>query len=69
MKKIIFIIIVLLLVYFFPKSYLTSPGYVIQEDYENFNQTKKTCVGYSYFKNTGVADAPERSLCFGWLTK
>jgi hypothetical protein len=67
MKKIILILIVLLLVYFFPKSYLTSPGYVTTEDYESFNQTKKTCIGYSYHKQTGIADAPEKSLCFGWL--
>lgn len=72
MKKIIFVIIALLVIgYFFPKAYTSSPGFVIQEAYEEFEQTKPSCLGYSYLKNPEAvaADAPGESLCFGWLSR
>jgi len=72
MKKIIYIIIVLALIgYFFPKAYTSSPGFVIQEAYQEFEASKPTCLGYSYLKNAEAvaADAPGESLCFGWLSK
>jgi hypothetical protein len=70
MKKIILILIVgLLVVFFFPKSYISSPGHVTAEMYQQFMQTKKNCLGFSMLTNAEqtAADAPGESLCFGWL--
>ncbi|MES3031510.1 MAG: hypothetical protein V4697_03835 [Patescibacteria group bacterium] len=72
MKKIIIIIIVILLVgYFFPKSYTSSAGHVTAEMNAEFEANKPTCMGYSYLTNREAtyADAPGKSLCFGWLVK
>lgn len=70
MKKIIAIIIVVLLViFFYPKSYISSPGFVTPQAQAEFDATSKKCVGYSYLTNAAemAADAPGKSLCFGWL--
>lgn len=72
MKKIITVLVVLAAaIYFFPKSYISSPGFVTQEISEEFNRTKPTCFGYSHLTNAEAmaADAPGKSLCFGWLNK
>lgn len=72
MKKIIFIIAIVLVAYLlFPKSYISSPGHVTREMYEQFELTKPTCFGYSYLTNAMAvaADAPGQSLCFGLLVK
>lgn len=70
-KIIIAIIVVLAIIYVYPKSYVSSPGFVSQEAYAEFERTKPTCVGYSYLTNAEAmaADAPGQSLCFGWLTR
>jgi hypothetical protein len=70
MKKfIVLIIVILLVVYFFPKSYTSSAGFVTPEANEEFNRTAQQCYGYSYLTNAEemAADAPGKSLCFGWL--
>lgn len=70
MKKIIILVIVILLVvFFYPKSYISSPGFVAPQGTEEFNRTSKKCVGYSHLTNAMemAADAPGKSLCFGWL--
>lgn len=70
MKKIIIAIIVILIIgFFFPKSFISSPGHVTPEMQANFDSTKKTCFGFSYLTNPEAmaADAPGESLCFGWL--
>lgn len=66
---IIALIVIALAVFFFPKSYTSSPGFVTQEAYAEFEQNKPTCLGYSYLTNAEAmaADAPGKSLCFGWL--
>ncbi|MES2471108.1 MAG: hypothetical protein V4526_02675 [Patescibacteria group bacterium] len=72
MKTIIAIIIVVLLViYFYPKQYISSPGFVTQEMHAEFERTKPKCLGFSYLTNAEqmAADAPGESLCFGWLAK
>jgi len=69
-KKIItLVIIVLVVVFFYPKAYESSPGFVTPEVAQEFEQTKKTCFGFSYLTNPMeiAADASGRSLCFGWL--
>lgn len=70
MKKIIFFfILALVLIYFFPKNYISSPGHVTQEMNQQFEMTKKNCAGWSKLTNAEAmaADAPGESLCFGWL--
>ncbi len=70
MKKIIiFAIVIVLAIFLYPKSYMSSPGFVTQEAAEEFNRTAKKCWGYSYLTNAMAvaADAPGKSLCFGWL--
>ncbi len=70
MKKIIIAIVVIVLVVFlYPKSYTSSPGFVTPQGMEEFNRTAQKCIGYSYLTNAKemAADAPGKSLCFGWL--
>ena len=70
MKKVVVLIIIVLVIgFFWPKSYISSPGFVTPEGVEQFNQTAKKCLGYSYLTNAMAvaADAPGKSLCFGWL--
>lgn len=70
MKKIIGVLVVLLLVAFFwPKAYVSSPGFVTPEGQAEFERTAATCYGFSYLTNAEAmaADAPGESLCFGWL--
>jgi hypothetical protein len=72
MKKIIVLVVVILLIVFlYPKSYISSAGFVTQEANAEFESTKATCYGYSYLTNAEAmaADAPGKSLCFGWLKK
>lgn len=72
MKKIIIaIIVILVVVFFYPKSYISSPGFVTPQGMEDFNATSQKCIGYSHLTNAMemAADAPGRSLCFGWLVK
>lgn len=72
MKKIIILIVVLFVVIFlYPKSYISSPGFVTVEGMAEFTKNAQTCVGYSYLTNAEAmaADAPGKSLCFGWLNQ
>jgi hypothetical protein len=72
MKTIIIIFIVIVLVaFFYPKAYISSPGFVTQEGMEEFNNNAPRCIGLSILTNAMemAADAPGRSLCFGWLNK
>ncbi|MEN9649129.1 MAG: hypothetical protein RL094_96 [Candidatus Parcubacteria bacterium] len=68
-KLIISIVIIVVAVFVYPKSYISSPGFVTPEAYAEFNKTSKKCVGYSYLTNAEAmaADAPGKSVCFGWL--
>lgn len=69
MKKSLLIIVVLVVVFFFPKPFMSSPGFVSAETYQEFEATKKHCAGFSVLTNAEqmAADAPGKSLCFGWL--
>jgi hypothetical protein len=72
MKKLLILIIVILLVVFlYPKPYTSSPGFVTAEARAEFDRTAPRCVGYSYLTNAMAmaADAPGKSLCFGWLVR
>lgn len=72
MKKIIFLIVIVALVAFcYPKSYISSPGFVSQETAVEFYANAPKCIGYSHLTNAMemAADAPGKSLCFGWLAK
>jgi hypothetical protein len=70
-KLIILVIIVLVAVFFYPKSYISSPGFVTPEGQAEFERTAATCYGFSYLTNAEAmaADAPGESLCFGWLVE
>lgn len=70
MKKIIgFIVLVLIAIFFYPKSYQSTAGFVTAEMNAQFEATKKHCAGISVLTNRSAmaADAPGKSLCFGWL--
>lgn len=70
MKKILLLLLLLItIIFLFPKSFISYPGYTTMEYYQEFERTKKHCIGFSYLKNTQdfVADDEEESLCFGWL--
>ena len=72
MKKIIVVGVVLIVIaILFPKSYISSPGHVTAEMYAEFERTAPKCIGFSYLTNAGAmaADAPGKSLCFGWLSE
>jgi hypothetical protein len=70
MKKTIVVLIVIALVaVFWPKKFISSPGHVTAEMYQQFEATKPTCYGFAYLTNREAtfADAPGQSLCFGYL--
>jgi hypothetical protein len=70
-KIILLILIALVVVALFPKSYTSSPGFVTQEMAVEFYANMPKCIGYSHLTNAAemAADAPGKSLCFGWLMK
>lgn len=70
-KKLIrnLIVVALIVAFFFPKSYISSPGLMMPEDVQAFEASREYCFGYSHLTNAefAAADAPGESLCFGWL--
>lgn len=68
-KKFWTIIIILVIVFFFPKPFTSSPGFVTPEAMADFEANKKECAGFETLTNAAemAADAPGKSLCFGWL--
>ncbi|HEY0907784.1 MAG TPA: hypothetical protein VGE35_00365 [Candidatus Paceibacterota bacterium] len=72
MKKILILLAVIAVVAFFwPKEFTSSPGFVSQETYQQFEATKAECYGFERLTNAEAmaADAPGISQCFGWLAR
>ncbi len=71
MKKYAVILAAIIVVFFIPKSYISSPGFVDQQTAQDFEASKPRCIGFSKLTNAAemAADAPGKSLCFGWLVK
>lgn len=69
MRKFWTILIILVVVFFFPKPFQSSPGFTTPEYAQNFEANKKHCAGFEILTNAEqmAADAPGKSLCFGWL--
>lgn len=68
MKKILIVIIVIILVVaFFPKQYSVYPGWFTDYDYEQFEKTKKECLGLSIEPADQPADVGIIAYCFGIL--
>ncbi len=69
MKKFGWIILIIVVVFFSPKPFMSSPGFVSIEMQSEFEMNKKQCTGFSVLTNAEqmAADAPGKSLCFGWL--
>lgn len=69
MKAFKWIILILVIVFFFPKSYQSSAGFTTPEGNADFEASMKHCAGFSVLTNGEqmAADAPGKSLCFGWL--
>lgn len=69
MKIIKILILLAVVVFLFPKPFISSPGYTTAEYAEQFENTKKHCIGFSYLKNANeiAVDAQGQSICFGWL--
>lgn len=64
-------VVLIVIAVLFPKSYISSPGHVTADMYAEFERTAPKCFGYSYLTNAEAmaADAPGKSLCFGWLSE
>ncbi len=61
-----FIIFIIIVVYFFPKSFVTYPGYTTKEIYDAWDTNeKKHCYGFTYTPVKELADSEEKSFCFG----
>lgn len=72
MNKILSIILLIVVVIFlFPKPFISSPGYTTIEYAKEFERTKKYCIGFNYLKNRNevAVDHQGENLCFGWLIK
>ncbi len=72
MKKILILVAVIIVVaFFYPKNFISSPGFVPQEAYQEFEANKPKCYGYERLTNAQAmaADAPGKSQCFGWLVR
>ncbi|MBP6912687.1 MAG: hypothetical protein KBB86_02000 [Candidatus Pacebacteria bacterium] len=67
MKYFKIVIIIIIIAYFFPKSFVTYPGYMTQESYNMWESTKKHCYGFVYAPVREMADATENSWCIGML--
>ncbi len=54
-----------LMIFFFPKKYISSPGHV----QAGSEWQEKNCIGFGYVTNQNEvnADAPGRSVCYGWV--
>ena len=57
----------IIIAFFFPKEYVTYPGYGSDENYQKFLLTKKSCIGFSKDRIAMTADDVQESICFGWL--
>lgn len=61
-----FIILILVVVYLFPKPFITYPGYMTQESYNEWEATKKHCYGFVYVtKEDAGGDWADKDWCFG----
>lgn len=69
MKKLGWIILILVGVFFFPKPFISSAGHVTTIAYHEFEANRERCAGFDVLTNAEAmaADAPGKSLCFGWL--
>lgn len=69
MRKFWTILIILVVVFFFPKPFQSSAGFTTPDYVEQFEASKKQCAGFDVLTNAEqvAADAPGKSLCFGWL--
>ena len=69
MKVFKMVLIIIIIIFLFPKSFISSPGFVTEKYAEEFERTKKHCIGFSYLKNADevAVDNAGESLCFGWL--
>ncbi len=69
MRKFWTILIILVVVFFFPKPFQSSAGFVTPEVNAEFQANMKQCAGFPMMTNAEemAADAPGKSLCFGWL--
>lgn len=69
MKKLYIALGIIIVVFFFPKPFISSPGFVTPEGMAEFNASKKVCTGFAVLTNAPdvAADAQGKSVCFGWL--
>lgn len=66
MKYFKIVIIIIIIAYFFPKSFVTYPGYMTQESYNNWASTKKHCYGFVYVtKGDAGGDWVDKDICIG----
>ncbi|MCC6323518.1 hypothetical protein IT400_01865 [Candidatus Nomurabacteria bacterium] len=62
-----FIFLIIIVVYLFPKPFVTYPGYTTEKIYNEWETTKKTCYGYAHVTPRADEDAEEKSWCIGMV--
>lgn len=65
---VIAIVVLILFLLFFVRTYISSPGFTTAELAEEFYKNKPKCLGLSIALKGGL-DAPGKSLCIGILQK
>lgn len=65
---IIAVIVFILFLLFFVRTYTSSPGFTTPEAAEDFYKNKPVCLGFSIKLKSSI-DAPGKSLCIGILKK
>ncbi len=66
MKSFKWIVLILIIAYFFPKSFVVYPGYMTQESYDMWSSTKKHCYGFVYAtKDDAGGDWADKDWCIG----
>jgi hypothetical protein len=67
MKYFKIVIIIIIIAYFFPKSFETYPGYTTKEVYDSWESNeKKTCYGFVYVtKGDAGGDWVDKDICIG----
>ncbi len=55
------------MIVFYPKSFVSYPGYTTEEIFEEFERNKKQCIGFIFEKEQSNPDSEKTDLCFGIL--
>lgn len=68
MRFIAFIVVIGAIVFFVPKTYTTHPGDVSADEYKEFEQDQKKCLGFKLKVKLKGSSGEQQSMCAGWLS-